>query len=219
MVPRILCWTWFGVFKSVNYYISDSHFGHKNILSFDRRPYDTTEEMELDLIFRWNSQVSNEDHVYVLGDFLWKAESNEWIRILNKLKGNIHLILGNHDPKHFSTGVQKKLSEICHYKEVTETIDGKPYRVILSHFAILSYYGSCYDNCFHLHGHTHTTKEQDLVVDFAEMAKKKLEESNENEYLNRAQMINVGCMMPYMNYTPQTFEYLLMKYKKGETKA
>ena len=32
-------------------------------------------------------------------------------------------------------------------------------------------------------------------------------------------LINVGCMMPYMNYTPQTFEYLLMKYKKGETKA
>ena len=89
----------------MNYYISDLHFSHKNILNFDHRPYDTIEEMELDLISRWNNQVSNEDHVYILRDFLWKAESNEWIRILNKLKGNIHLILGNHDPKHFSTGV------------------------------------------------------------------------------------------------------------------
>lgn len=175
--------------------------------------------MELDLISRWNKQVSNADHVYVLGDFLWKAGSDEWIRILNKLNGNIHLIQGNHDCKQYSTGVKKKLVEICHYKEVTEIVDGKHYRVILSHFAILSYYGSCYDNCFHLHGHTHTTKEQDLVEDFAKMAKEKLENSNGNEYLNRAQMINVGVMMPYMNYTPQTFEYLLMKYKKGETKA
>lgn len=203
----------------MNYYISDLHFGHKNIINFDHRPYDTIEEMELDLISRWNKQVSNADHVYVLGDFLWKAGSDEWIRILNKLNGNIHLIQGNHDCKQYSTGVRKKLVEICHYKEVTEIVDSKPYRVILSHFAILSYYGSCYDNCFHLHGHTHITKEQDLVEDFAKMAKEKLENSNGNEYLNRAQMINVGVMMPYMNYTPQTFEYLLMKYKKGETKA
>ena len=50
------------------------------------------------------------------------------------------------------------------------------------------------------------------------MAKEKLAQSD-NPYQNRAQMINVGCMMPYMNYTPQTFEYLLMKYKKGETRA
>ena len=35
------------------------------------------------------------------------------------------------------------------------------------------------------------------------MAKEKLAQSD-NPYQNRAQMINVGCMMPYMNYTPQT---------------
>lgn len=199
----------------MNYYISDLHFGHKNILRFDNRPYNTTEEMELDLISRWNKQVSNADHVYVLGDFLWKAGSDEWIRILNKLNGNIHLILGNHDPEHYSTGVQKRLSEICHYKEVTETVDSRPYRLILSHFAILSYYGSCYDNTFHLHGHVHVTQEQTLVEDFAQLAKSK----NPATFNNLGQMINVGVMMPYMNYTPQTFEYLLMKYKKGETKA
>lgn len=83
----------------MNYYISDLHLGHKNIINFDHRPYDTTEEMEFDLISRWNKQVSNADHVYVLGDFLWKAGSDEWIRILNKLNGNIHLIQGNHDCK------------------------------------------------------------------------------------------------------------------------
>ena len=38
----------------MNYYISDLHLGHKNILKFDSRPYDTTEEMEFDLISRWN---------------------------------------------------------------------------------------------------------------------------------------------------------------------
>lgn len=202
----------------MNYYISDLHLSHTNVIKFDSRPYDTTEEMEADLISRWNNQVSNGDHVYLLGDFIWKAGSDEWLRIIHKLNGNIHLILGNHDPRQYSTGVQKALTEITHYKELNEKVDGKDYRLVLSHYAILSYYGSCYSQTFHLHGHTHVTSEQILVEDFAKMAKEKLAQSD-NPYQNRAQMINVGCMMPYMNYTPQTFEYLLMKYKKGETRA
>ena len=202
----------------MNYYISDLHLSHANVIKFDSRPYDTIEEMETDLIFRWNKQVSNGDHVYLLGDFIWKAGSDEWLRIIRKLNGNIHLILGNHDPRQYSTGVQKALAEITSYKELNEKVDGKDYRLVLSHYAILSYYGSCYSQTFHLHGHTHVTSEQILVEDFAKMAKEKLAQSD-NPYQNRAQMINVGCMMPYMNYTPQTFEYLLMKYKKGETRA
>ena len=202
----------------MNYYISDLHLSHANVIKFDSRPYDTIEEMETDLISRWNKQVSNGDHVYLLGDFIWKAGSDEWLRIIRKLNGNIHLILGNHDPRQYSTGVQKALAEITSYKELNEKVDGKDYRLVLSHYAILSYYGSCYSQTFHLHGHTHVTSEQILVEDFAKMAKEKLAQSD-NPYQNRAQMINVGCMMPYMNYTPQTFEYLLMKYKKGETRA
>ena len=202
----------------MNYYISDLHLSHANVIKFDSRPYDTIEEMETDFISRWNNQVSNGDHVYLLGDFIWKAGSDEWLRIIRKLNGNIHLILGNHDPRQYSTGVQKALAEITSYKELNEKVDGKDYRLVLSHYAILSYYGSCYSQTFHLHGHTHVTSEQILVEDFAKMAKEKLAQS-ENPYQNRAQMINVGCMMPYMNYTPQTFEYLLMKYKKGETRA
>ena len=202
----------------MNYYIYDLHLSHANVIKFDSRPYDTIEEMETDFISRWNNQVSNGDHVYLLGDFIWKAGSDEWLRIIRKLNGNIHLILGNHDPRQYSTGVQKALAEITSYKELNEKVDGKDYRLVLSHYAILSYYGSCYSQTFHLHGHTHVTSEQILVEDFAKMAKEKLAQSD-NPYQNRAQMINVGCMMPYMNYTPQTFEYLLMKYKKGETRA
>ena len=202
----------------MNYYISDLHLFHANVIKFDGRPYDTIEEMESDLIYRWNKQVSNGDHVYLLGDFIWKAGSDEWLRIIRKLNGNIHLILGNHDPRQYSTGVRKALAEITPYKELNEKIDGKDYRLVLSHYAILSYYGSCYPQTFHLHGHTHVTSEQNLVEDFTKMAKEKLAQSD-NPYQNRAQMINGGWMMPYMNYAPQTFEYLLMKYKKGETRA
>lgn len=53
----------------MNYYISDTHFGHANIINFDKRPFKNTEEMERELISRWNSVVTSADTTYILGDF------------------------------------------------------------------------------------------------------------------------------------------------------
>ena len=85
----------------MNYYISDLHFGHGNIIKFDQRPFATVEEMTHVLIRNWNSTVTNQDTVYILGDFCWGKET-DWIRILDKLNGNKVLIRGNHDIKDMS---------------------------------------------------------------------------------------------------------------------
>ena len=53
----------------MNHYISDTHFGHKSVLTFDQRPSATLEEMETILITNWNNKVTNKDTVYILGDF------------------------------------------------------------------------------------------------------------------------------------------------------
>lgn len=37
-----------------NFYIADTHFGHKNILKYDNRPFFTTEEMDNELVERWS---------------------------------------------------------------------------------------------------------------------------------------------------------------------
>lgn len=39
------------------YYISDLHFGHRAVIGFDHRPYETVEEMDRALIDNWNSRV------------------------------------------------------------------------------------------------------------------------------------------------------------------
>ena len=53
----------------MNLYISDLHFGHKNVIGFDHRPFIDTDEMDHCLIKLWNTRVQPDDHVYVVGDF------------------------------------------------------------------------------------------------------------------------------------------------------
>lgn len=45
----------------MNFYISDTHFGHQNIIRYDNRPFSTADEMDEALIDRWNDVVSDED--------------------------------------------------------------------------------------------------------------------------------------------------------------
>lgn len=75
---------------------SDTHFGHANIIKYCDRPFRSTEEMDKELIKRWNSVVKSDDIVYHLGDFGFG--SRERIKELRRqLNGRIYLILGNHD--------------------------------------------------------------------------------------------------------------------------
>lgn len=76
------------------YFIADTHFGDDNIRRYENRPYKTAAETDKALIENWNSAVSCEDMVYVLGDFGGDGSEKE---ILSKLNGEKYLIKGNHD--------------------------------------------------------------------------------------------------------------------------
>ena len=76
--------------------ISDTHFGHANIIKYCNRPFNSVEEMDAAMIKNWNEVVSNKDTVLHLGDF--GLGSKEYIReIIGKLNGRKILIRGNHD--------------------------------------------------------------------------------------------------------------------------
>lgn len=81
------------------YVISDTHFGHKKIIEFEKehRPYATILEHDLDLVERWNSVVRKKDTVWHLGDVYFGKDAH---RILGALNGYKRLVLGNHDAKH-----------------------------------------------------------------------------------------------------------------------
>ncbi|GAC1409138.1 MAG: metallophosphoesterase family protein [Burkholderiaceae bacterium] len=76
--------------------IADTHFGHKNILLYEKekRPFATIGEHDESLIERWNSVVKPDDTVWHLGDVLFGQQS---FAILPRLHGLKNLVMGNHD--------------------------------------------------------------------------------------------------------------------------
>lgn len=78
-----------------NWFTSDLHFGHRNVIPYCNRPYKDLDEMHKEIIRIWNDTVKEGDTVYVLGDF---SLNKKWSReIVPLLKGNKILISGNHD--------------------------------------------------------------------------------------------------------------------------
>jgi len=77
------------------YLTADLHFFHANVIKYCDRPYGSVEEMNQALIDNWNSVVTDDDTVYVLGDFSLAFRPVEiFTQRLNGLK---YLIAGNHD--------------------------------------------------------------------------------------------------------------------------
>lgn len=75
---------------------SDTHFGHKNIIKYCNRPFDSVEEMDLAIKTIWNSFVSPKDIIFHLGDVTLK-NPKVYLDFLNSLNGTKILIMGNHD--------------------------------------------------------------------------------------------------------------------------
>lgn len=133
-----------------NYLItSDLHFYHKGILNFcpDTRPWKDVDEMNQSLIEHWNNKVGENDVIFHLGDFSFKAkEATE--NIISQLNGNIVWIRGNHCYKVFS---QMKLD---YYDYLEVRFDGV--KVCMMHYPI-----SCWNQqgrgSVMLHGHNHNS--------------------------------------------------------------
>ena len=66
------------------FFIADTHFGDERIRKYENRPFENVAQMDAALISKWNETVSEDDVVYVLGDFGAGGYEQE---VLSKLKG------------------------------------------------------------------------------------------------------------------------------------
>lgn len=179
------------------FYISDWHYGHKNVLGFDNRPFTSIEQMNEELIRRWNSVVSAGDLVYILGDMFWCTPKIA-APIMEQLNGQKILVKGNHDRWHDSK-FDKLFVKIDEYMEIED--EGR--NVVLCHYPI-----PCFKNHFygwiHLYGHVHNSFEWNMM----EHQRFLMEEL----YDRQCNMINVGAMMPWIDYTPRTLNEIINGY-------
>ena len=180
------------------YFTSDLHFGHENVIRFDNRPFETVDEMDAELVRRWNAKVDRGDLVYVLGDMIWKTKNDDALNIIKSLNGQINLIKGNHDRFLSNAKAKNPLAAAKDYDDICATLeDGTTRRCVLSHYFIPMYNGHRYQG-IHLHGHSHFTDEADFEIDLAEQL---------NNQGIRNEIYNVGCM--YWNYEPVTLDEIL----------
>ena len=132
---------------------ADLHFSHQNVIKhcpnraingvFDINDIKAHDEW---LIKKWNNTIKKTDIVYIIGDFCF-ANREETIKLLGKLNGDKHLILGNHDLQWVK---ELGWESIDHFKEIK--IDGR--RVSLSHYPMLTFPGARY-GAIQMFGHVH----------------------------------------------------------------
>jgi calcineurin-like phosphoesterase family protein len=131
--------------------ISDTHFGHENILTFkddDGNPVRTfadADEMDALMIENWNKTVKDNDIIYHLGDVYF----GKGHQVLPFLKGRKRLVLGNHDnPK--SEHLIKNFQKIMLLRWFPE------FDCVLTHIPI--HESGMFKVYYNVHGHIHQKK-------------------------------------------------------------
>lgn len=152
------------------WFTSDLHFGHKNVIKFCHRPFVDVKEMNSKLIENWNEVVSNEDLVFVLGDFSWWDSNTEIQKILKQLKGKtIYLIPGNHDSKKGFRELPERVQLMNSIVQVWIQKNGEPFvELALSHYPLMTWSHREKEWCYNFFGHIHS-KEGEIIEGEARM--------------------------------------------------
>ena len=130
------------------FFISDTHFGHENIIKLCKRPFASAAEMDDALIARWNERVGGGDTVYHLGDFCYRSSRGAGA-YLSQLNGEIHLVAGNHDGGTLAEHAAL-FASVTHIREIHE----KGHHIVLCHYPMREWHGS-WEKAWHLFGHVH----------------------------------------------------------------
>ena len=140
------------------YFTSDLHLGHDRAFVYEPRGYSCVEAMNSAILYNWNSVITPEDDVYVLGD-LMLGDNSIGMNILKQLNGNIHIIRGNHDTDNrlIQYKMLPNVVEICDAKYLKY----KKYHFYLTHYPCLTgnlQKESLSQMTLNLHGHIHSNK-------------------------------------------------------------
>lgn len=123
------------------FFIADTHFGHKNIIGYNRPQFNDIEEMNNAIVENWNKVVKPKDIVWHLGDVAFGKDNIHYLAQCNGVK---RLVMGNHDTYH-----------VDEYKYYFDRIFGcNQYKqAFLTHIPIHTQ--QFYRTKLNIHGHVH----------------------------------------------------------------
>jgi len=196
------------------FFTADNHFGHENIIKFCHRPFGSAEEMDNEMVARWNSTVPVDGIVYHLGDFSLSGDFKYVYSMFSRLNGRIKFIaIPWHHDKRWLSGllehdvkIRSASSEPVEFLPPLHVIyindpDGgsRPLPITLSHYPMVEWEAS-HHGSWHLHGHTHG--------DYEDSYGRKLLDVGVDS--NNFAPVSFGEVSEYMGG-----KYMMPKFKKG----
>lgn len=130
------------------YFISDFHFGHSNILNFERKQFNNITEHDNYIINEYNKVIKKDDIVYILGDLgcAGYGTTRDYLQqCFLKLNGKKIIVAGNHDryPASFYETLQGVVDFYNHPVYLSK-------RIVVSHEPV-----KVDDDVINGHGHLH----------------------------------------------------------------
>lgn len=179
------------------YYISDLHLGDQRIIELCKRPFASIDDYEKYLIDKWNSKITKDDDVYLLGDMGCSIEIVK--SFISKVNGRKHLIIGNHDEEYVDD--YKHLDLFVNIDKLLY-INDSGRRVCVCHYPLMDwFYGS--QIIYHVYGHIHNKNAANSGYLYQEI---------ENYYKNKPAF---NASVDVINFEPVTLDELIkMKEEK-----
>lgn len=97
-------------------FISDTHFGHKNITRY--RPFETVEAHDQFVFKSIMDEVTKRDILWILGDICMNIDSLHYVSEIKQAVAKFCICLGNHDKDKGSACYNAGLSVQCMADEV-----------------------------------------------------------------------------------------------------
>ncbi len=194
----------------MNYYYSDTHFNHENIIKYCGRPFANATEMNDHMFAALEaSPIGKDDTLYFLGDFssrnfqVVSETANKYIDILVKKQvAKLHIILGNHDHvfEHYLEAKRRENPGLAIHVDNMLVVKNDLYPVVLCHYPIESW-NNMHHGFLHFFGHVHA-KAHNVAVQHVDHHSKELLFKRENRY-------HVG--VDEIGYAPLTMRQIIEK--------
>ena len=146
------------------WFTADYHLGHRNIIKYCNRPFETAEEMNEYILFLLDKMTNPGDTLYYLGDLTFKEGlAKLFFDQFEDLE--IHYLIGNHDNTKVIKVAREHCASVSQIKDVS--IEGQS--ITLCHYA-MRVWNKSHFNAWQLYGHSHGTlapagKQYDVGVD------------------------------------------------------